>query len=266
MTDRYDHLAVAPDPVRSEALLDELHARLVEPSLQPPMAPVGDPGPTPDEVVPLAPYSAAADEPRARRPRSWRRIVAVAAALLLFVPAAFALTRLGGDGKLETGPTATVDPGEPRAAEVTARIPVAEPLEVKAVGDAVWVSDVANRTVSRVDPATNRLVATISDLPTVFRLDATDDAVWVAGADGDPAVASSVTVSRIDPATDERTTILDVPVTGLSGLDVAATRTPCGSPPARPSPASIPPRTRSRRPSPSRSAPPTSRPPRMPSG
>ena len=214
---------MSPDPDRSGALLDELHARLLEPDREHPRTSADDPAPRGDGVITLPSYSEATDDPPARHPHTWRRIAAVAAALVFFVPAALALTRLRDDKTVDVGPTSTADTTAFQEPKIVARVPAAEPLEVKAVGDAVWAASLVDHTLSGVDPATNQVVATIGSLPTVFRLDATDDAVWIAGADGDPTAARNVTVIRIDPATNERVATLDVPVTGLDGLDVATT-------------------------------------------
>lgn len=89
-----------------------------------------------------------------------------------------------------------------------------EPSGVAVTGDAVWVSDASDATLTRVDPATVEVVATID---TVTAIDpdetfdtvlpgpgtpddvaATDGAVWVTDQ-----IGGQVTITRVDPATNE---------------------------------------------------------------
>jgi YVTN family beta-propeller protein len=76
---------------------------------------------------------------------------------------------------------------------VQAAIGVGEaPSAVLVAGGSVWVANGGDGTVSRIDPATNRLIATIGVGPHPARLTADSGAVWVATAEG---------LQRIDPAT-----------------------------------------------------------------
>ena len=75
-----------------------------------------------------------------------------------------------------------------------ARIKVGTP-EAAAAGDgAVWLSNPSLNTVTRVDPATNTVTATIPVGPQPQGIAVSPGAVWVANAGGP-------SVSRIDPAT-----------------------------------------------------------------
>ena len=78
--------------------------------------------------------------------------------------------------------------------EVTARIPVGvKPHAIAALADQVWVANDTN--VMRIDPATNRVIATI-DVNTPVDIATEPGAVWVVTAE-----ASSTTLLRIDPST-----------------------------------------------------------------
>ena len=85
---------------------------------------------------------------------------------------------------------------DPVSDRVVATIPIGvEAWYIAASDGAVWVSDWRTNTVVRVDPAANRVVATIPDLP--------NGPTGVAIAPGGVWVASSRadTLTRIDPAT-----------------------------------------------------------------
>ncbi len=97
-----------------------------------------------------------------------------------------------GSGTTPDGGT-TPDPGPGDAV-----IPVgARPFRIATTGDAVWVTNNEATTVSRIDPATNEVVATIDVGGQVVGVDATDDATWVANTEAN-------TVVRIDAATEEQ--------------------------------------------------------------
>ncbi len=92
------------------------------------------------------------------------------------VPAAIALLRLAHkNDRVDVGPAATTTTEQPRDPAVVATINVmSTPTEVKAFGDAVWVVGYllpvkprarlphGGDTVSRIDTATNKVVATIA--------------------------------------------------------------------------------------------------------
>ncbi len=66
------------------------------------------------------------------------------------------------NSEFDSGGTPSVSRIDPASASVEATVPVgAVPLEVAAAFGAVWVSNSEDDTVSRIDPATNEVVATI---------------------------------------------------------------------------------------------------------
>src|SRR5439155_25122147 len=77
---------------------------------------------------------------------------------------------------------------------VIARIKVSPPEATAAGAGAVWLSYPLNDEVSRVDPATNKVTASIHVGPQPTGIAVSRSAVWVADAGGP-------SVSRIDPAT-----------------------------------------------------------------
>src|SRR5690242_12118480 len=94
-----------------------------------------------------------------------------------------------------------------------ARIKV-DPPEAAAAGDgAVWLSNPSYDTVTRVDPATNTVTATIAVGPQPEGIAVSPGAVWVANA-GSLADAGGPSVSRIDPATNRVVATIRV---GLKG-------------------------------------------------
>jgi YVTN family beta-propeller protein len=83
----------------------------------------------------------------------------------------------------------------PQTNRAVATVPVgAFPVRVAVDGHAVWVTNFDDNTVSRINPATNAVVATIPVGPGPFGIGLAAGAVWVANS-GD------ATVSRINPAT-----------------------------------------------------------------
>ena len=90
------------------------------------------------------------------------------------------------------------------------------PSGIAAGAGAVWVGRNDTLSVARVDPATNRVVASIPVRVHVFGLAASDTAVWVSSHEDDRLV-------RIDPSTNAVN--LDLPVLyGPSGIAVDGTR------------------------------------------
>src|SRR5207237_8418768 len=86
---------------------------------------------------------------------------------------------------------------DPTRNAVVARTKVS-PGEAAAAGDgAVWLSHSSEDTVSRIDPATNKVSATIHVGPQPTGLAVSPAAVWAADAGGP-------SVSRIHPATNQR--------------------------------------------------------------
>jgi YVTN family beta-propeller protein len=126
-----------------------------------------------------------------------RRRAAAASALALIV----ALVGVGWRA-LPTGgrePAATGLPGHVQAAIRVGRAPGA----VLVAGGSVWVANSGDGTVSRIDPATNRVIATIDVIGHPTQLTADSPWVWVATREG---------LRRIDPASNLVVQTLPLPV------------------------------------------------------
>lgn len=100
---------------------------------------------------------------------------------------------------------------------LSAIIPVsADPFDVVFAAGSVWVSDVDTGTVSRIDPSSNTIVATIalgtSGAVATF-LTATDTAVWAVNE-------SELTVVQIDPTTNQVVTSFALPQVGSDAFQV----------------------------------------------
>jgi YVTN family beta-propeller protein len=98
----------------------------------------------------------------------------------------------------------TVTRVDTRSGRVTATIPVGDPPSgirtVAAAGGAVWVT--GRGLLSRIDPATNQVVARIR-MSSPAGPAVTKDAIWVANEDED-------TVTRLDPRTGRRVATVEV--------------------------------------------------------
>jgi YVTN family beta-propeller protein len=90
--------------------------------------------------------------------------------------------------------TSTLVRIDPERNAVIAHIDVGSGGTIAAGAGAVWLSHPTKDTVSRIDPTTNKVSATIHVGPHPEGIAVSHNAVWVANADG-PSVA------RIDPAT-----------------------------------------------------------------
>ena len=112
-----------------------------------------------------------------------------------------------GDGALWV--TVTGDAGsllrvDPATGQTVATFPMGSPAAVATSPGAVWVTSHQGGTVTRVDPVTNSVSATIMLEPGLWGLAYGEGAIWVANPERD-------TVSRIDPATNAVTaTISDI--------------------------------------------------------
>lgn len=86
----------------------------------------------------------------------------------------------------------------------------ADPWDVALAAGSVWVSNEVDGTVSRIDPATNEIVATIAIGESgpggagASWLAATDEAVWVVNE-------NALAIARIDPSTNEVVGTIDLP-------------------------------------------------------
>ena len=92
------------------------------------------------------------------------------------------------------GQSSTVASGPPPAGKLIAKIHQATVRDVTAGFDSIWVSNGPSGTVTRIDPATNHVVATITpdDPPSVLAV--ATDAIWVTSFAGKSVI-------RIDPVT-----------------------------------------------------------------
>jgi virginiamycin B lyase len=88
------------------------------------------------------------------------------------------------------------------AAVARTALDVSEVTEVAASGDAVWVSDKVGGTVTRIDPATNDVVARMRTGYGAHHMVIDDHGVWIANYKAN-------TVSRIDPATNRVVATID---------------------------------------------------------
>lgn len=93
---------------------------------------------------------------------------------------------------------------DPATAAAVARIDleVAEVTEIAASDDAVWVTDKIGGTVTRINPATNEVVANIKTGSGAHHMAIDEHGVWIANYEAN-------TVSRIDPATNRVVATID---------------------------------------------------------
>lgn len=113
----------------------------------------------------------------------------------------------------EPATTATSDPTPtsalPEFGAIVATIPVGElPRQMAASDDALWVTNSADGTVSRIDLATNEVVATIDVVPPGQAVTGVDgatqvDAIAVGGGAVWVTALNSAQLVRIDPTTNE---------------------------------------------------------------
>ena len=119
----------------------------------------------------------------------------------------------------DAGPTLTrIDPARSAVAarikvELRKPCPAVPPGcgEAAAGNGAVWVSHSTDNTVSRIDPQTNGVIATIKVGSHPDGIALSPSAVWVANS-GDPSV------SRIDPATNRVVATIRVGPVGRIGI------------------------------------------------
>jgi YVTN family beta-propeller protein len=187
--------------------------------------------------------------------RRWAREAAkIAAAAIVFgvIGAILALVLRGGDGSSQPGvapATSTVTPtasthASPATAPTAASTPTAQPtvdsaapltshsttfavgagpFGLAAGAGAVWVPNIGDGTLSRIDPVTNQVVATIdvganpADFQTAASMPmavaASDSAVWVTRYNGSDATQLVRDLLRIDPATNAIVTTIPLDVT-----------------------------------------------------
>jgi YVTN family beta-propeller protein len=109
-----------------------------------------------------------------------------------------------------------VNPPPGSLGRTTATIPVgAGPVDVLVSQDAVWVANVAQGTVSRIDPATNTVTQTIQVGRNPVRLAAGFGSIWVANQ-------TEQTLSRIDARTGQLLATIATPTLAPNQLAVGA--------------------------------------------
>jgi YVTN family beta-propeller protein len=149
----------------------------------------------------------------ALRPPLWRRpavLAAAAVALTLVAVAAFLATRdsTGGLSGVQPNHLGLIDPG---TNEIVAEVPVGiRPGPVAAGAGSIWVGNLEDRTLTRVDSVQRTTTATISlDRRTPTGVAVGEGAVWIAhGRLGQ--------LSRVDPQFDQLAETIDVAISGVA--------------------------------------------------
>ena len=112
---------------------------------------------------------------------------------------------------LATGTVAGADP--PPGATLVATIPVSSPRDVTAGFGSVWVADGPARTVTRIDPATNAVLAVVPVSRPASVLAVGAGSIWLTSFPGD-------TVTRIDPVTNTVTGSVSLAPSGLGPIGI----------------------------------------------
>jgi YVTN family beta-propeller protein len=104
----------------------------------------------------------------------------------------------------------------PPGGTLVATVPVSTPRDVESGFGSIWVADGPSRTVTRIDPATNAVLAVIPVPDPASVLAAGAGAMWLTSLPGD-------TVTRIDPASNAATGTISLAPRGLGpvGITVA---------------------------------------------
>ncbi len=150
----------------------------------------------PDAQTPPPGQGYHAPLPAAAEKRSKLPLVLVAITAVAVITGAVVLFNGGGDdsgaggGATAGTDVATTEDAGPGEATIAVG---SRPFRVAAAGDAVWVTNNDGTNVSRIDPATNEVVATVDIGGQPVGIDATEEAAWVANT-------SAGTVVRIDAA------------------------------------------------------------------
>jgi streptogramin lyase len=104
---------------------------------------------------------------------------------------------------------------DPQTNKVVATIPVGQGTgDVALEGGFVWVLNRADSTISKIDPQTNKVVTTISLPPPNGHLAASPGAVWVSSLKGN-------VVRRVDPRTNRVVATISMPI-GPSSMSFSA--------------------------------------------
>ncbi len=150
-----------------------------------------------------------------RRPfTAWLIAGSVLAALAVAAAIAVIATRDGGG--LDSVPANNVGVIDPEASEIVSAVPVGvRPGPIAAGADAIWVGNLDDRTLTRIDPSTRTAAATVTlEQSTPTGLAAATEAVWIAhGRTG--------AVSRVDPQFNRLSDTIDVTTGGSTKGAVA---------------------------------------------
>ena len=174
--------------------------------------------------VPAGPAPAEPQEPGqgARGPRRvW--LVAVGSALVLGAVAAVVIVLTSSSGVTPPAAVAAEQRRQDRRKRRGSSWPTipttgTAPSAVVWANGSLWVANTVSRTVARIDPATDRVVATVPSAGAPTDLAAGEGAVWVLnGLDG--------TVVAIDPRSNEASDPIEVPPVPPASRSVAG---PCG--------------------------------------
>jgi virginiamycin B lyase len=101
----------------------------------------------------------------------------------------------------------------PAGSTLVASLQVSTPRDVTSGFDSIWVSNGPTRTVSRIDPSTNTVLATIPVPDPASVLAVGERAVWVTSVPGN-------TVTRIDPSTNSATGTISLAPAGLGPVGI----------------------------------------------
>jgi streptogramin lyase len=112
---------------------------------------------------------------------------------------------------LATGAVARAD--LPAGGALAATIPVSTPRDVSSGFGSIWVSNGPSRTVTRIDPSTNAVLAVISVPDPASVLAAGAGAIWVTSFPGD-------SVTRIDPTSNAATGTISLAPSGLGPIGI----------------------------------------------
>ena len=174
----------------------------------------------PEEFPPLTTLGSGAMELEAlvpRRPRRSRLLAAVLA-LALAAAATLALLALRRDDGVVAGPRVTGDAVaviDPDTNGVTGSVPAGvRPSDLAFGAGSLWVTNLDDRTISRIDPVTLRMRKTIVAGAAPRGVAASNVGVWFASA---TTGGSAVTVRRVNPRFD--TVDKTIQLRGTPGLD-----------------------------------------------
>jgi streptogramin lyase len=109
--------------------------------------------------------------------------------------------------------TATAHADPPPGATLVATVPAPTPRDVETGFGSIWVADGPSRTVRRVDPTTDAVLAVIPVPDPASVLAAGAGAIWLTSLPGD-------SVTRIDPSSDTATGTISLAPSGLGPIGI----------------------------------------------